>query len=343
MAINMGRREFMSAFGGAAALAGEAAAIVWPKRVFAQTTGEMPRIAMLQVGDEADPESRAFVAAFEQGMQAAGWTTGVNVRLDYRWAGTDPQHATAAAAEVAGLNPTVIVAVGSVAAVAMHRATSTIPIVIAVVSDPVGQGFVSSLAHPGGNITGFSYFEPGIIGKWLGLLREIVPHTTRVAVMFNPVTSSYNEFFFQRPIEDAGRSSNVEVMRAPVHDDGEIEAVVERLAATPNGALLVPSDTFTWFRSSMIVALAAKYRLPAIYAFRRFVADGGLVDYGVDPYELICSAASYVDRIIKGAKPGDLPVQQPTKYTLVINLKTAKALGLEIPPNVLALADEVIE
>jgi putative ABC transport system substrate-binding protein len=342
MAIDIGRRQFISALGGAAALAGEAVMIVSPKRVFAQATGKIPRIAMLLVGDEADPESRAFVAAFEQGMRAAGWITGVNVRLDYRWAGTDAQYATAAAAEVASWNPTVIAAVGSPAAVAMHRATATIPIVFAAVSDPVGQGLVSSLAHPGGNITGFSYFEPGIGGKWLGLLKQIVPHTTRVAVMFNPTAASYNELV-QHSIEDAARSFNVEVVRAPVHDDGEIEAVFERLAGAPSSALLVPSDAFTWARSSMITALATKNRLPAIYAFRRFVTDGGLVDYGVDPYELTRSAASYVDRIIKGDKPSDLPVQQPTKYTLVINLKTAKALGLEIPPNVLALADELIE
>jgi putative ABC transport system substrate-binding protein len=304
------------------------------------------------VGKETDPESRAFVAAFEQGMRAAGWITGVNVRLDYRWAGADPldyrwagadpQHTTAVAAEVDGWNPTVIVAVGSQPALAMHRATATIPIVFAAVSDPVGQGLVSSLAHPGGNITGFSNFEPGIGGKWLGLLREIVPHTTRVAVMFNPATSPYNERF-QRSVEDAAHSLNVEVMQALVHDDGEIEGVFERLASASNSALIVPADTFTYFRSPMIVALSTKYRLPAIYALRRFAVDGGLVDYGVDLYDQIRSAASYVDRIIKGAKPSDLPIQQPTKYKLVINLKAAKALGLEIPSNVLAIADEVIE
>ena len=343
MATSIARREFISAVGGAMALSGEAAMVAWPKSVFAQTTGEMPRIAMLLVGEQADPDSHAFVAAFEEGMRAAGLTAGDNVRLDYRWVGADPERAAAAAAEVIGLNPTVIVTVGSAAAVAMRRATATIPIVFAIVSDPIGQGLLSSLAHPDGNITGFSNFEPGIIGKWLGLLREIVPHTTRVAVMFNPVTAPYNEPFFQRPTEGAARSPNVEVIRAPVHDDGEIEAVVERLAAAPNGALLVPSDSFTYFRSSLIVALAAKYRLPAIYSFRRFVVEGGLVDYSVDAFEQVRSAASYAGRIIKGAKPGELPVQQPTKYTLVINLKTAKTLGLQIPPNVLALADEVIE
>ncbi|HXW42839.1 MAG TPA: ABC transporter substrate-binding protein, partial [Xanthobacteraceae bacterium] len=201
MATSIARREFISAVGGAMALSGEAAMVAWPKSVFAQTTAEMPRIAMVLVGEQADPDSHAFVAAFEEGMRAAGLTAGDNVRLDYRWIGADPERAAAAAAEVIGLNPTVIVTVGSAAAVAMRRATATIPIVFAIVSDPIGQGLLSSLAHPGGNITGFSNFEPGIIGKWLGLLREIVPHTTRVAVMFNPVTAPYNEPFFQRPTE----------------------------------------------------------------------------------------------------------------------------------------------
>jgi putative tryptophan/tyrosine transport system substrate-binding protein len=339
----MKRREFIAVLGGATVLASEAAMIVWSKRGIAQTTSEIPRIAILLPGDEADPESRALVAAFEQGMRAAGRIKDVNVRLDYRWAGTDAQHATAAAAEIAGWNPTVIVAVGSPVVVPMHRATATIPIVFAVVSDPVGQGLVSSLAHPGGNITGFSNVEPGMGSKWLGLLKEIVPLTTRVAVMFNPATAPYNELF-QRSIEDAARSLNVEVMRAPVQNDGEIEAVFARLAGARNGvALLVPSDAFTYFRSPLIVALAAKNRLPAIYAFRRFAADGGLVAYGVDPYDQIRSTAFYVDRIVKGAKPGDLPVQQPTKYTLVINLKTAQALGLAVPLTLQASADELIE
>jgi putative ABC transport system substrate-binding protein len=315
---------------------------IWAKTVFAQTASKMPRIAVLSVGDEGDAESRAFVAAIEQGMRTAGRTAGIDVRLDYYWAGTDAQRAAAAAAEVAGLNPTVIVTIGSASAIAMQRATSTIPIVFSLTSDPVGQGLVSNLAHPDGNITGFSNLEPEIGGKLLGLLKEIAPKTVRVAVMFNPVTSPHTEFS-ERSVEKAAPSFNVEVMRAPVHDDREIEAVFEQIAAAPNGALLVPADSFTFFRSKMIVALSAKYRLPAIFAMRRFVADGGLAGYGVDYYEQIRSAASYADRIIKGEKPGDLPVQQPTKYTLVLNVKTAKSLGLNVPSTLLATADEVIE
>ena len=344
MAVGMiRRRKFMVVMAGTAALAGDVAMMVLAQQALARAPDEMPRVVVLLVGEEADPAAPAFRAGFEQGMRAGGWTAGVNVRLDYRWAGTDrPQRATAAAAEIAGLKPTVIVTVGAAVTLAMQRATSTIPIVFSLVSDPIAQGLVSNLAHPGGNITGFSIFEPGMGGKWLDLLKKMVPHTARVAVMFNPVISPVNELF-QRSVEEAARSFDVEVTRAPVYDDGEIEAVLEQFAGAPNGALPVPSDAFTAFRSKMIVALAGKYRLPAIYAFRRFVDDGGLAGYGIDIDEQIRSAASYADRIIKGVKPGDLPVQQPTKYTLVINLNSAKMLGLEIPPNVLALADEVIE
>jgi putative ABC transport system substrate-binding protein len=236
----------------------------------------------------------------------------------------------------------VIVALGTPVAVSLRRAISSIPIVFAIVSDPVGQGLVSSLARPGGNITGFSNFEPEMGGKWLQLLKEIASHATRITVMFNPATSPYNELFY-RSVESAAPSFNVQVTQAPVRSDGEVEAVFERLAETTNSAVLVPSDAFTFFRSAMIVALAAKTRLPAIYSFRRFVIDGGLVFYGPDPFEQVRSSASYVDRILKGAKPGDLPIQQPTKYTLAINLKTARALGLDVPLHLQQLADEVIE
>jgi putative tryptophan/tyrosine transport system substrate-binding protein len=299
---------------------------------------------LVTIGEEADPAVRSPIVAFEQGMRTAGWSAAVNMRLDYRWLGASNivQRATEVAAEIVALKPTVIVATGAAIAVAMQRATSTIPIVFAVVSDPIAQGLVSNLAHPGGNITGFSLFETGMGGKWLDLLKKLLPNTTKVAVMFNPIVSPVNELF-QRSVAEAGQSFNVEVTRAPVHDEAEIETAFEQLARAQYAALLVPSDGFTFTRSKMIVALAGKYRLPAIYAYRRFVDDGGLVSYGIDLNEHMRSAASYVDRIIKGAKPSDLPIQQPTKYTLLINLKSAKTLGLEIPPNVLALADEVID
>jgi putative tryptophan/tyrosine transport system substrate-binding protein len=331
----MRRREFIALFGTAAIAARS-------PNVFAETTGKTSKVAVLVVGNADDPESTAMVSAFERGMRAAGWTKDVNVHFDYHRGGTDPQHAASAAAAVAASKPDVVVAIGSPVVVAMQRVTTTIPTVFAVVSDPVGQGVVSNLAHPGGNITGFSNLEPGIGGKWLELLKEIAPGVMKVAVMFNPATSPYNELF-ERSVEDGAHAFGVHVLRAPVHDDAEVAAAFERLAGQPDVGLLVPSDAFTYFRSATIVALAAKDRLPAIYPFRRFAEEGGLVAYGVDPFEQMRSAASYVDRILKGAKPGDLPVQMPTKYTLIINMKAAKALDLKVPSGLVAAADDVIE
>jgi putative tryptophan/tyrosine transport system substrate-binding protein len=335
MRVVMRRRKFIM-------LLGSAAIAVKPTRVFTQMTGKMPNVAVLLVSTPDDPESATLVAAFEDGMRATGWTKDVNIHFDYRWGGTDPQRATSAAAEVAALKPDVVLAVGSPVVVAMQRVTADIPIVFAIVSDPVGQGIVTTLAHPGGNLTGFSNLEPGIGGRWLQLLKELTPKSSRVVVMFNPATSPYNELF-ERSVEVAASSFHVEVARASVGDDANIAAAFERLGSSSDVGLLVPSDAFTYFRSGQIVALAAKYRLPAIYAFRRFATEGGLVSYGVDAFDQVRSSASYVDLILKGAKPRDLPVQMPTKYTLIINLKTAKALNLSVPPTLLALADEVIE
>jgi putative tryptophan/tyrosine transport system substrate-binding protein len=331
----MRRRDFITLIGGAPLNIRSAIAL-------AETKGGIPKVAVLTVGNVDDPETTAITSAFEEGMRAAGWTKDVNVHFDYRRGGTDPQHAASAAAEVAASKPDVVVAIGSPVVVAMQRITTTIPIVFAVVSDPVGQGVVPNLAHPGGNITGFSNLEPGIGGKWLELLKEIAPGVTKVAVMFNPATSPYNELF-QRSVEDGAHTFGVHVLPAHVHDDSEVAAAFERLAGQPDVGLLVPSDAFTYFRSAMIAALASKHRLPAIYPFRRFAEQGGLAAYGVDAFEQMRSAASYVDRILKGAKPGDLPVQMPTKYTLIINVKTAKALNLNVPSGLLAAADEVIE
>ena len=265
----------------------------------------------------------------------------VNVRLDYRWGGNDPPHSAAVVTEVIGSNPSVIVPIGSPNTLAAHRMTSAIPIVFAVVSDPIGQGIVTNFAHPGNNVTGFSNFDSEMGGKWLQLLREMTPQRTQFVSMQSE--GGFYVELFQRSIEEAARYLNVDVTRAPVHDDSEIQAVFERFAGATNVALLVPSDPFTYFRSSMIAALAAKYRIPAIYPARRFADDGGLVAYGPDLYDQVYLAASYVDRVLKGAKPGDLPIQQPTKYTLVINLRAAKALDLTILPSLLARADEVIE
>jgi putative tryptophan/tyrosine transport system substrate-binding protein len=331
----MRRREFITLLGGASLTMRSAIAL-------AEANGWMPKVTVLFTGSADDPESPMIISAFEQGMRAAGWIKGVNVRLDYRSGGTDPQHAASSAAEVGASKPDVVVAIGSPSVVAMARVTTTIPIVFAVVSDPVGQGLVPNLTHPGGNITGFSNLEPGLGGKWLELLKEIAPSVTNVAVMFNPATSPYNELF-ERSVEDGARTFGVQVSRVPVHDDAEMAAAFERLAGQPDVGLLVPSDAFTYFRSATVVALAAKNQLPAIYPYRRFAEEGGLAAYGVDIFEQQRAAASYVDRILKGAKPGDLPVQMPIKYSLIINLKTAKTLGLNVPSGLLAAADEVVE
>ena len=325
----MRRRTFIAALGGAA--------IVGPNGVFAQKTGDMPSIVV--VG--ADPD-RKDIVTFEQGMRAAGWINDANVRIDYRLGGNDPQLTTPVIAEIVRSNPSMIVTFGSPNTLATCRLTPGIPIVFAVVSDPIGQGIVTNFPHPGGNVTGFSNFDSGMGGKWLQLLQEMAPQRTRFTSMFNPTGGPYAELF-QRSIEDGARAIHVEVTRAPVQSDDEIKAVFEQLSGVINIALLVPSDPYTYSRSPMIAALAAKHRIPAMYPVRRFADDGGLVAYGPDLNEQIRGAASYVDRILKGAKPGDLPVQQPTKYTLVINLKAAKALDLNIPASLLARADEVIE
>jgi putative ABC transport system substrate-binding protein len=315
------RRAFIAGIGSAAA---------WPGVAWGQ---KLPvKLAVVSV----EPEPKA-IAAFEQGMRAAGWVKDTNIRIDYYWGRTDPAPVVA---EVVGLKPTVMATWGSPNSREAHKATSTIPIVFAVVSDPIGLGIVKSLARPGGNVTGFSHFDAGMGGKWLELLHEITPKTTRVASMFNPAFGTY---IYESSVEDAARSLGIEVTRAPVLNDSDIEAAFERLTDAENIALLISSDAFTYVRSSMITDLAAKRRIPALYPARRFVDDGGLISYGPDLYYEIHRSASYVDRIHKGERPADLPVQAPTKFEFVINLKVAKTLGLELPPALLARADEVIE
>jgi putative ABC transport system substrate-binding protein len=325
----MRRRAFIAGLGGAAAIVG-------CNEVFAQNAIETPRIAVIGI----DPDQEV-IEAFDRGMRAAGRIKNANARVEYRWSGSDTQLGSAVVTEVVSSNPSVIVPIGWPNTREVHRLTSTIPIVFAVVSDPIGRGLVTNFAHPGGNVTGFSYFDSAIGGKWLQLLQEMTPQRTRFVSMFNPYNQSVE--YLQRSIEDAARSLNVEVSRVPVQNDDEIRGAFERLAGATNIALLFPSDPFTFFRSAMIATLAAKHRIPAMYPARRFADDGGLVAYGPDIYDEIYLAASYVDRVLKGAKPGDLPVQQPTKYSLVINLRAAKALDLTIPATLLARADEVIE
>jgi putative ABC transport system substrate-binding protein len=275
-----------------------------------------------------------------QGLGALNWHEGGNLRIDWRWAGGKLYERYAA--ELIALNPEVLVVWGSPSVAALRRQMSTIPIVLVNVTDPVGQGFVESLAHPGGNITGFTDYDASMAGKWLGMLTQITPPVVRVAVLFNPTTAPFAELML-RVIEESARSLAVAVRAAPCHDDAEVEALIAGLAREERGGLLVLPENFNIVHREVIITLAVRYRLPAVYPYRFFTAIGGLMSYGIDPDDLFRRAASYVDRILKGAKPADLPVQNPNKFELVINLKTAKALGITVAPLLLAIADEVIE
>jgi len=326
----MRRREFISLLGGTA--------LAWPLAAHAQ---QMRRIGVLISYSENNPEAQAYVAAFRDGLQKYGWQEGRNVQIDYRWAAGDIDRFKSSAAELVRLTPELLFVTGSTALEAVRQETSTIPIVFVQVADPVGLGFVASLAHPGGNITGFSHFEFSIGGKWLELLKEIAPRVTRVAVMHSPEDPAWSGYF--RVIQSVAPSFGVEASPAGVHDEAEINRVVSAFAHESNGGLIVGTSPINLVHSEEIISLAARYGLPAIYPLRPFARNGGLMCYGPDIADLYRGAASYVDRILRGEKPNDLPVQAPTKYELVINLKTAKALGLDVPLHLQQLADEVIE
>jgi putative ABC transport system substrate-binding protein len=288
-----------------------------------------------------DPETQARHAAFLQGLQEWGWTSGRNVQIDYRWGAGDPDRFRKYAVEMVALAPDVILATGTPVTAALLQATRSLPIVFAQVVDPVANGFVESLARPGGNATGFTIFEYGLGGKWLELLKEIAPHVTRAAVLRDPaIASGIGQL---AAIQGLAPALGVELRPVGVRDGGEIESAVTAFAREPNGGLIVLASPLSIVHRDLIITLAARHRLPAVYALRFFVTGGGLICYGPDSIEPYRRAAGYVDRILKGEKPGDLPVQAPTKYDLVLNLKTARALGLAVPPTVLARADEVIE
>jgi putative tryptophan/tyrosine transport system substrate-binding protein len=328
----MRRREFVTLLGGAAAL---------PLAALAQQGERMRHIGLLLPASADDPEFQARIKAFLQGLALSGWTVGRNVQLEYRWAGTNPDDIRRHATELVALKPDVILASGSTPVGALQQATRAIPIVFATAADPVGAGFVDSLSRPGGNITGFAIFEYAIGGKWLELLKEVSPRTTRVAVVRDlSIAAGPGQF---AAIQNVAPSLGVEVIPVNVHDAPEIERAVVAFARSPNGGLIVTATPLAQRHHDLIVTLAARYKLPAIYFERFFVADGGLISYGADFLDQFRRAAGYVDRILKGEKPADLPVQAPTKYELAINLKTAKALGLEIPTTLLARADKVIE
>jgi putative tryptophan/tyrosine transport system substrate-binding protein len=329
----MRRRAFISLLGGAAA---------WPLAAPAQSD-RVRRIGVLMGYPESDSEAQTKIAAFRDGLQKLGWTEGRNTRIDTRWATpADAESMERFAKELVALQPDLILSSTTPTTAALLQQTRTIPIVFATVADPVGSGFVASFPRPGGNVTGFVVFEASLAGKWLELLKEIVPRVNRITFLFNPATATYAEFYLN-PFKAAAESFAVEAIAAPVRDRSELESVVSAQAREPNGGLIVMPDSFTDLHRAEIASLAARYRLPAVYPRRIFTEVGGLLSYGIDQLDNFRLAATYADRILKGEKPADLPVQAPTKFELVINLKTAKMLGLEVPPTLLARADEVIE
>jgi putative tryptophan/tyrosine transport system substrate-binding protein len=327
------RREFISLIGSVAA--------TWPLAGRAQQTERMRRIGVLMGLAASDPDAAAWVSAFQQVLRESGWTEGRNIKIEYRWGTADARTIRTYAAELIGLAPEVIVTRGSTASRTMQQETNSIPQVFLAVSDPVGSGFVPSWAHPSGNITGFANHEDTMAAKWLELLKEIAPQLTRVAVVHYPENPPAPAFF--RAFEEAAQPMGVQLTRAGVHDAAEIERAITAFGEEPKRGLIVLSDVVTNVHRELIIRLAARYRLPAVYGFRYWAKAGGLASYGADVVDQWRGAAAYVDRILKGEKPGNLPVQAPTKFELVVNLKTAKALGLEMPTTVLARADEVIE
>jgi putative tryptophan/tyrosine transport system substrate-binding protein len=328
----MQRRAFISLLGGA---------VVWPVITRAQPSERMRRIGVLMFLTEDDPGSKVRIATFIEGLQQFGWTIGRNVQIDIRWGAADPVRSRKYAAELATIAPDVILATGSESTAALKEATRTLPIVFTAVTDPVGAGYVASLARPGGNATGFTLVEYGMSGKWLELLKEIAPRVRRAAILRDPTLPAGTGQL--GAIQALAPSIGVETTPIEVRDAGETERAIADFARTPNGGLVVTTSPAAIVNRKPIITLAAQHGLPAVYFLNTFAKDGGLISYGPDAFAQYRQAAGYIDRILKGEKPADLPVQAPTKYELVINLKTAKALGLTMPPAVLARADEVIE
>ena len=333
MTVAIGRRELLAALGGAAA--------AWPLAARAQQPERMRRIGVFMPLAADDKQAQARLAAFLQGLQELGWTDGRNVRIDYRWAAGDAERIRRYAVELAALAPDVILAGGAAVVPSLLQATRTVPIVFTQTPDPVGAGFVNSLARPGGNVTGFLVFEYGISAKWLELLKEITPHVTRAAVIRDAAIASGTGQW--GALQSVAPSFGVELSPVNMLDAGEIERAIAAFARSPNGGVILTGSALAMIHRDLIITLAARHKLPAVYAFRFYVTAGGLISYGPDTIDQYRRAAAYVDRILKGEKPADLPVQAPTKYELVVNLKTAKALGLTVPDSLLARADEVIE
>ena len=329
----MKRREFIALLGGAAA--------ALPLVARAQQPERMRRVGILMSGTESDPELQARVAVFRQTLEQLGWSEGRNIHIDIRFAAIRTDQYSALANEMIALHPDVILGHTTPVAAALQRESRTVPIVFVNVSDPVGTGLVASLARPGGNITGLMLYEEGITSKWLALLKEIAPHLKRTALVANPISTPYD--YFVRSAKAVAPSLALDLVPSPIANAADIEHVIETFARVPDGGLLVLPDGTSIQHRDLIIALAARHRLPTVYAYRFFVAAGGLMSYGTDVIDQNRRAAAYVDRILRGAKPADLPVQAPTKYETVLNLKTAKALGLDVPPSLLVRAYEVIE
>ena len=330
----MRRRQFISLLGGAA--------VAWPLAAGAQQAGPVRRIGVLIGFAENDPDVRSWFAAFRGALAKLGWTDGSNLRIELRWAGYDPDRMKTFAKELVDLRPDAILSVTTPVTNALVRETQTVPIVIVTVADPISSGFVTSLGRPGGNVTGFALYEPEMGGKWLELLKQIAPGVKRVALLFNPATTVPVKFYMSS-IEAAASSFAIQASTAPVRAKDEIEGVVAALAGNPGAGLIVMPDIFNTINRDVIIALAARYRVPAIYYSRSLADSGGLISYGPDLAEQYPQAAGYIDRILKGEKPADLPIQMPTKIEIVINLKTAKELGLDVPLQLQLRADEVIE
>jgi putative ABC transport system substrate-binding protein len=327
------RRRFITLLGCAAA---------WPLAARAQQGERMRKIGVLTAYAESDPVAQARVGAFREGLQKLGWTEDRNIRIETRWATSDAALMQRFAEEFVALQPELILSSSRSTTATLLQQTSVIPIIFAIVADPVGSGFVANFPRPGGNVTGFTDIQPTIASKWLELLKEIAPRVTRVAFLFNPVTAPHFEYYLN-PFKSAAASFAVEAIATPVRDRSELDSVIARQARAPNGGLIVMVDAFMFTHRAEITSLAARYRLPAVYSVRRFTEHGGLLSYGTDLVDNFRRAATYADRILKGTKPSELPVQAPATFELVINMKTAKALGLTVPPTLLVAADEVIE
>ena len=330
----MRRREFITLVGSTVA--------TWPLSARAQQRDQTRRIAVLLRVAQDDPDAQRDLQNFRKGLWELGWAAGSNIPIEYRYASADPAQMQTHAAELVGLPAEVVLAGGSLAVAALRRETRSTPIVFVRVADPVSQGFVANLAHPGANVTGFSSLEYEMSGKWLQLLKGIAPHLVRVSLMFNPPTAPYGPGFL-RSFETAAPSFGVKPVGTLIHEPAEIESTMSVLGLGADGGLIVLPDAFTDVHREQIIALAARHRVPTIYSYRYFTAAGGLISYGVNSADMYRRAAAYIDRILKGEKPADLPVQRPTTFELAINLKTAKALDLQIPDRLLAIADEVIE